>query len=101
MRQESDDFRARSGTNRVAAAQGATRHGARLQRDPRASLDPGATMSDDTSKRGPADRQRVNVDEDYEVRYWTQKWNVSEARLREAVAAAGVMADDVEAWLRR
>jgi hypothetical protein len=58
-------------------------------------------MSDDTSKRGPADRQRVNVDEDYEVRYWTQKWNVSEERLREAVAAAGVMADDVEAWLRR
>jgi hypothetical protein len=58
-------------------------------------------MSDDTSKRGPADRQRVNVDEDYEVRYWTQKWNVSEERLREAVATAGVMADDVEAWLRR
>jgi hypothetical protein len=58
-------------------------------------------MSDDTSKRGPADRQRVNVDEDYEVRYWTRKWNVSEERLREAVAAAGVMAGDVEAWLRR
>jgi hypothetical protein len=67
----------------------------------RALHDPGATMSDDTSKRGPADRQRVNVDEDYEVRYWTQKWNVSEERLREAVAAAGVMAGDVEAWLRR
>ncbi len=58
-------------------------------------------MSDDTSKRGPADRQRVNVQEDYEVRYWTEKWNVSEERLRQAVAAAGVMADDVEAWLRR
>jgi hypothetical protein len=58
-------------------------------------------MSDDTSKRGPADRQRVNVDEDYEVRYWTEKWNVSEERLRQAVAAAGVMADDVETWLRR
>lgn len=58
-------------------------------------------MSDDTSKRGPADRQRVNVNEDYEVRYWTEKWNVSEERLRRAVDAAGVMADDVEAWLRR
>jgi hypothetical protein len=58
-------------------------------------------MSDDTSKRGPADRQRVNVNEDYEVRYWTEKWQVSEERLRQAVAAAGVMADDVEAWLRR
>lgn len=58
-------------------------------------------MSDDTSKRGPADRQRVNVDEDYEVRYWTDKWDVSEERLRQAVAAVGVMASDVEAWLRR
>jgi len=58
-------------------------------------------MSDDTSKRGPADRQRVNVDEDYEVRYWTDKWAVGEERLRQAVAAAGVMASDVEAWLRR
>ena len=58
-------------------------------------------MSDDTSKRGPADRQRVNLDEDYEVRYWTEKWNVSEERLRQAVAAAGLMSDDVEAWLRR
>jgi hypothetical protein len=58
-------------------------------------------MSDDTSKRGPADRQRVNVDEDYEVRYWTDKWAVSEERLRQAVAAVGVMASDVEAWLRR
>ena len=57
-------------------------------------------MSDDTSKRGPADRSRINVNEDYEVRYWSEKFGVSEEQLRAAVARAGVMADDVERALR-
>jgi hypothetical protein len=57
-------------------------------------------MSDDTSKRGPADRNRINVNEDYEVRYWSEKFGVSEEQLRAAVARAGVMADDVERALR-
>ncbi|MET3650317.1 DUF3606 domain-containing protein [Dyella japonica] len=52
-------------------------------------------MSDDTTKRGPRDADRVNVNEDYEVRYWTQKWNVTEAQLKDAVRRAGVMARDV------
>lgn len=52
-------------------------------------------MSDDKNNRAPRDAQRVNVNEDYEVRYWTRKWNVSEQQLRDAVKRAGVMADDV------
>jgi hypothetical protein len=52
-------------------------------------------MSDDKTKRGGQDRDRVNVNEDYEVRYWTEKWGVTEAQLRKAVAEAGVMANDV------
>lgn len=39
-------------------------------------------MSDDKTKRGPRDADRVNVNEGYEVRYWTKKWGVTEARLR-------------------
>jgi hypothetical protein len=31
-------------------------------------------MSDDKSNRGPADRARINVNEDYEVAYWTKNW---------------------------
>jgi hypothetical protein len=46
-------------------------------------------MSDDTSKRGPQDRSKVNLSERYEVDYWTKKWSVTEAQLREAVAKAG------------
>jgi hypothetical protein len=52
-------------------------------------------MSDDTSRRGIADRTRINVNEDYEVRYWTRQLGVSEARLREIVVKVGVMVDDV------
>ena len=32
----------------------------------------------------------MNVHEDYEVRYWTEKWDVSKAQLVEAVQRAGV-----------
>ena len=31
-------------------------------------------MADDKSKSGPADRARINANEDYELRYWTEKF---------------------------
>ncbi|HET6804416.1 MAG TPA: DUF3606 domain-containing protein [Frateuria sp.] len=58
-------------------------------------------MSDNLNDRGPADRARVNVNEDYEARYWANKWGVSQDELRTAVARVGVMADDVERALKR
>jgi hypothetical protein len=33
-------------------------------------------MADDLSKRGSQDRSRINVHEDYEVRYWSKKFGV-------------------------
>ncbi|MGN2246405.1 DUF3606 domain-containing protein [Frateuria sp. GZRR35] len=57
-------------------------------------------MSDDLNNRGPADRTRVNVNEDYEARYWANRWGVSEDELRDAVKRVGVMADDVERALK-
>jgi hypothetical protein len=58
-------------------------------------------MADDKSERGPADRTRVNVNEDYEVQYWSKKFGVSAEQLREAVKKAGVMAADVEKQLAK
>lgn len=58
-------------------------------------------MSDNPEKRGPADRTRVNVNEEHEVRYWTERFGVSEEQLREAVQKAGVMVEDVERVLRK
>jgi len=52
-------------------------------------------MADDRDNRGSADRTRINMEEDYEVRYWTQKWRVSREQLAAAVRAVGVMAADV------
>ena len=52
-------------------------------------------MADDKSNRGPADRTRINVNEDYEVVYWTKELGVSSDRLKELVAKHGVMAADV------
>jgi len=57
-------------------------------------------MSDNLNNRGPADRTRVNVNEDYEARYWANKWGVSEDELRAAVDRVGVMAEDVERALK-
>lgn len=56
-------------------------------------------MADDKSIRGPADATRINVNEDHELRYWTKTFAVSEAKLRSAVASAGVMTKDVRTYL--
>lgn len=53
-------------------------------------------MTDDRTKTGGPDRQRISLTEDYEVRDWAAKFGVSEARLRAAVEKVGPMADDVE-----
>jgi len=52
-------------------------------------------MADDLKNRGAQDRVRVNVNEDHEVRYWTQKWGVSKEQLAAAVNKVGVSADAV------
>jgi hypothetical protein len=49
-------------------------------------------MADDLTKRRPQDSSKVNVNERWEVDYWTTKWNVTEAQLRAAVKAAGTSA---------
>jgi len=57
-------------------------------------------MADDLTKRDSPDRNRINVDEDYEVTYWSEKFGVSRDRLREAVAKVGPMVNRVEQELR-
>jgi uncharacterized protein DUF3606 len=58
-------------------------------------------MNEDTTKRGPRDRGRINLDEDYELRYWMEELGVTEEELRRAVHTAGVLIDDVRQHLRR
>jgi hypothetical protein len=61
----------------------------------------GIVVVDDLTKRGPADRSRVNVNEAWEVAWWTKELNCTEAQLRAAVKAVGVMVLDVKAHLAK
>ena len=53
-------------------------------------------MTDDKSKTGGQDRQRINLGEDYEVRDWAAKFGVTERALRRAVERVGDRAADVQ-----
>ncbi len=57
-------------------------------------------IMDDKTKTGSPDRDLININEAYEVRDWADKFGVSHAKLKEAVAAVGTSARKVEAWLK-
>jgi hypothetical protein len=57
-------------------------------------------MTDDPSKRGPADRSRINTSEDYEVRFWCKKFRVTPDLLKAAVEKVGNSAAAVEQELK-
>jgi len=58
-------------------------------------------MSDNTSKTGSPDRDRISTTEDYEVRYWSEKFGVSKDELINAVNASGSNSPEkVEAYLK-
>jgi len=58
-------------------------------------------MPDNKSLSGGQDRKRINVNEDHEVRDWAKKFDISPEKLKEAVAAVGFWADEVERSLKR
>ncbi|WP_159979322.1 MULTISPECIES: DUF3606 domain-containing protein [unclassified Novosphingobium] len=57
-------------------------------------------MSDNKELRAPQDASRIAMGEDYEVEYWTKKFNVSGNELAAAVKAVGNSADAVERHLK-
>ena len=52
-------------------------------------------MSDNPNDRGEPDRSRISLEQEHEVRYWTEALDCTEEQLREAVAAVGNSADEV------
>ena len=58
-------------------------------------------MADDLENRGPQDRSKVNVNEQWEVRWWTSKFRCTEAELKAAVKAVGTGAAAVQAYLSK
>ena len=51
-------------------------------------------MPDNLTKRG-LDGWRINVNERWELDYWTERLGITPEELRQAVKEVGVMADDV------
>ncbi len=58
-------------------------------------------MADDKTKRAPQDAKLISMNEDYEMTYWTHKFNVSKQRLAESVSRVGPSAAAVEAELQK
>ena len=56
-------------------------------------------MADDTKQRHGQDGKRIDVDQDYELRYWTKELGVTEQELKQAVRAAGTQIETVRRYL--
>ena len=56
-------------------------------------------MPDDKTNRGSPDRERINMNEGYEVRHWSEKLGVTPSQLKEAVDKVGDRAADVRRHL--
>jgi hypothetical protein len=56
-------------------------------------------MASDPRPYGPIDRNRVNASEPWEIKYWTERFGVSEKQLRDAVFTVGTACDDVKQYL--
>jgi hypothetical protein len=46
-------------------------------------------MADDPTRRGTADRSKISMSDDHEVRYWTRHLDVTREQLRSAVDKVG------------
>jgi hypothetical protein len=57
-------------------------------------------MSDDNSKRGSADRSRIALGEEHEVRYWIRELGVTRDELEQAVKSVGNNAQKIREHLR-
>lgn len=58
-------------------------------------------MADDLKQTGKPDDSRIDVDQQHELGYWSDKLGVSREELRKAVQAAGPMVKDVQRHLNR
>jgi hypothetical protein len=57
-------------------------------------------MADDLRKAGKADDTRINIEQDHEVKHWSEKFGVSRDQLRSAVAKVGSMVKNVRDHLQ-
>ena len=52
-------------------------------------------MGENLANRGTQDRQRIDVNQENDCRYWSDKFGVSAERLRQTVKQVGPLVEDV------
>ncbi|TFZ00602.1 DUF3606 domain-containing protein [Ramlibacter henchirensis] len=57
-------------------------------------------MADDKTKAHGQDRERINVNQEHEVRDWSKSLGVAPERLKKAVAAVGDRVKKVREYLK-
>jgi Protein of unknown function (DUF3606) len=57
-------------------------------------------MADDLKRGGKGDDVRINIEQDHELRYWSEKFGVSREELQSAVAKAGPLVRNVREHLQ-
>ena len=58
-------------------------------------------MADDLKQTGKPDDQRINVEQDHELSYWSKELGVSREELKRAVQQAGPVVRNVRQHLNR
>lgn len=56
-------------------------------------------MSDDLKRKCPEDPTKINVNQSWELKYWAEKLNVSEIRIKTAVSEIGIEVENVKKYL--
>lgn len=57
-------------------------------------------MSDNKNKTDFRDRDRISMNETYEVSYWSERFGISKEDLARAVVEVGNMVANVEEWVK-
>ena len=56
-------------------------------------------MSDNLQNHSPAERMKINVSEDSEVRWWCKEFRCTESELKAAVDTVGAMPNKVVVYM--
>jgi hypothetical protein len=58
-------------------------------------------MTDDLSKKAPQDKSKVNVNESWEMKWWTKALNTTEEKLKDAVKTVGTSVEAIRNHLKK
>ena len=56
-------------------------------------------MPNDENESGPQDRTSINMNDGFEVRYWSKELGISQQQLKAIVGKAGTMLKDIRVEL--